>query len=344
MRTALIRPPRLLQHVLTWLGFAVYEQSVMVITDLNAFELVPVVGAYLLNAVLFYGHSLLVLPWLYRPGRYLSCVLASLGLLAVYALVRTELQLHLLPALELAQPSPLPYERFWLLAGYRGTFFLGVSTGYWFARQALALEKQKRRHDQQLQATEKTLLEANLSFLKSQINPHFLFNCLNFIYAQVYPHSESAARGIMLLADTMRYALHDDHQGKVLLQHEVEHLHNYIALQQLRYHDQLQVQFEVVGSGQFLLILPLVLITFVENCFKHGDLTDPADPLRLQLVTENHLTFYARNKKRHGLKETRSGIGLRNTQQRLALLYPAQHTLTVTDEPDYYTCRLTLEL
>jgi sensor histidine kinase YesM len=94
-----------------------------------------------------------------------------------------------------------------------------------------------------------------------------------------------------------------------------------------------------------VLILPLVLITFVENCFKHGELADPAHPLRIELVLEpGRLTFQTHNRKRHGPKENRAGIGLANTRARLDLVYPGRHCLTITDAPDFYTCHLTLEL
>jgi LytS/YehU family sensor histidine kinase len=233
-----------------------------------------------------------------------------------------------------------------LLSGfYRGLFFAFISTGYWFARRAVQLEQHKREQEHQLRVAEKNLFEANLAFLRNQINPHFLFNSLNFLYAQVYPHSEPAAEGILLLADTMRYALHENIDGKVPLAQEVQHLHNYIALNQLRFNHQLQVDFQEVGSMQFVLILPLVLITFVENCFKHGELADPAHPLRIRLtVAGGQLTFETHNRKRHGPKEQHSGIGLANTRARLDLVYPARHSLTIVDTPDAYTCHLTLEL
>jgi LytS/YehU family sensor histidine kinase len=131
----------------------------------------------------------------------------------------------------------------------------------------------------------------------------------------------------------------------VMLTQEVQHVHNYIDLNQLRFHHQLQVQFEVEGTLHFALILPLVLITFVENCFKHGELGEAADPLVIHLaVARNQLTFRTRNKKRLGPKEKSGGIGLANTRQRLELAYPNRHALAVEDGPLHYTCTLTLDL
>ncbi|WP_345117304.1 sensor histidine kinase [Hymenobacter algoricola] len=225
-------------------------------------------------------------------------------------------------------------------------YFLLPSIGYWFARNAIRLEKQKREQEHDLRVAERNLMEANLAFLKNQINPHFLFNSLNFLYAQVYPYSEETAKGILLLSDIMRYALkEDDNNGKVMLEKEVQHLHNYIAINQLRFNQRLQIQFEISGSLQFMMILPLVLITFVENCFKHGELSDPQNPLLIQITTvNNQLTFRTRNKKRDGPKEKSTGIGLDNTQRRLDMVYPERYVLTVNDEQDYYTCTLIIEL
>ena len=273
-------------------------------------------------------------------------MVAVLLLLALYSLLRTVVYFQLTPVPDPAlPPGPASFWYMLLLSSYRGSFFLFVSIGYWFARHAVALEVQKRVQEHQLRVAERSLLEANLVLLKNQINPHFLFNSLNFLYAQVYPLSKPAAQGLLLLADTMRYALHEDYQRKVMLTQEVQHVHNYIALNQLRFHNQLHVQFEVEGTLHFALILPLVLITFVENCFKHGELGEAADPLVIHLaVTHNHLAFRTHNKKRLGLTKKKGGIGLVNTCQRLELAYPDRHTLAVNDGPHHYTCTLTINL
>ena len=164
---------------------------------------------------------------------------------------------------------------------------------------------------------------AQVGYLKNQINPHFLFNTLNFFYDQVRTCSESTAEGVLLLSDIMRYALKDsDVNSKAMLQDEVVHLRNFIAINQLRFANRLQVKFDVVDSIYFRMIPPLVLITFVENCFKYGDLLDPEHPLVIKLeVDQDQLLFYTRNKKKTGLIEPSNGIGLKNTQKRLDIVY-----------------------
>ena len=335
-------------HAFAWLGFFGYEQTTLFFTGGTEHKAWLIVATYLLNVALFYANSNWLLPWFYKQSghwiwRYLPVVVV---LLTAYGVVRCELYLHLAPALKTPTPGPAyTYQGYWLLAVYRGTFFQFASMGYWFARNAIQVEQQKRAQEQQLRVAERSLMEANLAFLKSQISPHFLFNTLNFLYAQVYPHSENAAKGILLLSETMRYALSEDHQGKVMLDQEVKHLHNYIAINQLRFNNQLQIDFEVSGTIHFLMIIPLVLITFVENCFKHGDLSDPAHPLTIRLaVVHSQLTFMVRNKKRDGPKEKSMGIGLVNTQRRLSLMYEGRYHLTISDEPTYYACTLTIAL
>ena len=344
MQTAPKKLAPALIHVLVWLGFIVYEQSTFLLNGTPPPSYYFILILYPLNALLFYGISEGILPRMADRRPYWQSILAVLGAMAVFAFVRTELAKIAWPLFHITPPK-YTYLQMWSGGFYRSALFVLASVGYWFGRRAVLLERRKRVQEQQLRLTEKSLFEANLAFLRSQINPHFLFNSLNFLYAQVYPHSEPAAEGILLLADTMRYALHENGDGKVPLTQEVQHLHNYIALNQLRFHNQLQVDFQVVGSPQFSLIPPLVLITFVENCFKHGELADPAHPLRIRLaVAGGQLTFETHNQKRHGPKEPHSGIGLANTRARLALAYPERHLLTITDAPDFYTCHLTLDL
>ena len=339
-----LRPALL--HLLAWVGYALYEQALILFVGNAHVNLLEILLYYLFNAALFYLNGLVLLPQLYLRRRYALYALQLLAALAIYTLLRSYLYVYIYPnATAPLAPSLDSFERVGALSLYRGTFFVMVSAGFWFGRNAVGLEKQKRAQEQQLREAEKNLIEANLAFLKSQINPHFLFNSLNFLYAQVYPISTDAAKGILLLSEIMRYVLDEDNNGKAMLTQEVKHLHNYIEINQLRFSNQLQINFEVIGNIQYLLILPLVLITFVENCFKHGELADAANPLTVRLVVvENRLTFYTHNKKRLGPKDISTGIGLLNTTRRLDMAYQGRYDLVLTDEPDYYSTTLNIAL
>ncbi|OIN59988.1 histidine kinase [Arsenicibacter rosenii] len=190
---------------------------------------------------------------------------------------------------------------------------------------------------------------AELAFLKSQVNPHFLFNTLNNIYALAYTKSPEAPEAILKLSGLMRYMLYessspDGQSQKVALSKEVKYLTNLIDLEKIRVANA-QVHVQTEGNLDLYRIEPLLLITFVENAFKHGDLTNASQPLTILLsVKQGQLTFITKNKKSQRQKDAVGGIGLQNVQRRLALLYPNRHTLQINDENGSYVCHLTIQL
>ncbi|MDI9364489.1 MAG: histidine kinase [Flavobacterium sp.] len=186
-------------------------------------------------------------------------------------------------------------------------------------------------------------LQANYNFLKAQINPHFLHNTLNFFYAKSLPYSQELSDGILTLSQIMRYALSKDNaiDGKVLLKDEIEHLRDVIKINQLRFSNNLNVNFEVHGIVGEVMMIPFVLITIVENAFKHGDLKNPEYPIKIKLTVEDDvLTFVCKNKKKTGPKELSTGIGLDNTKKRLAMVYRNRYSINIIDEADFYTTEL----
>jgi LytS/YehU family sensor histidine kinase len=206
--------------------------------------------------------------------------------------------------------------------------------------------KQKRVLEAQKLQLEMQISQANFNFLKAQINPHFLHNTLNFLYAKSLPYSEELSEGILTLSDIMRYALTKGNQrdGKAPLKDEIEHVHNVIKISQLRYSNQLKVNFEVSGDVNGAMIIPFVLITLVENAFMHGDLKSQDHPIDIKLnVKGNKLYFYCRNKKRSGPKQLSTGIGLDNIKKRLDLAYGDKYKYIVKDEADFYSTELTIE-
>ncbi|MBC7651916.1 MAG: histidine kinase [Deinococcales bacterium] len=189
-------------------------------------------------------------------------------------------------------------------------------------------------------------LQANYNFLKAQINPHFLHNTLNFFYAKSLPYSEELSEGILTLSEIMRYALSKENaiDGKILLKDEIEHLRNVIKINQLRFSNNLHVIFKVHGAVGEVMMIPFVLITIVENAFKHGDLKNPDYPIDIKLtVVNDSLTFLCRNKKKTGPKELSTGIGLDNTKKRLDMVYATKYTINIIDETDFYTTELIIK-
>ena len=202
--------------------------------------------------------------------------------------------------------------------------------------------------EQRTSTLEKEKMQADYLFLKAQINPHFLHNTLNFLYARSLPYSTELSEGILTLSEIMRYSLNkeEDADGKVLLTREIEHVNNIIKIQQLRFGNALQLIVDIRGELEELRILPFVLITIAENAFKHGELKDPDQPVRLQLTVTNgqRLHFLCTNKKKTGPKELSTGIGLDNTRKRLELAYGENYSLYIKDQRELFTVDLTITL
>ncbi|WP_428667643.1 sensor histidine kinase [Runella sp.] len=186
---------------------------------------------------------------------------------------------------------------------------------------------------------------AELAFLKSQINPHFLFNTLNNIYSLVYKKADTAPDAVMKLSEMMRYMLYESNEEKVDLNKEIKYLQNFTALQRLRYHGPQFIDFDILGQVEGLRIAPLLLIAFVENAFKHGEVSDAQFPLSIVImVNQQNLHLEVRNRKSRQNKAEEGGIGLQNVKRRLDLLYKDRYSLDIEDALDHYRCELNLML
>jgi LytS/YehU family sensor histidine kinase len=204
----------------------------------------------------------------------------------------------------------------------------------------------------EFEARKKTIenekLTAELNFLKEQINPHFLFNTLNNLYYLAYSQSPKTPEVVAKLSQMMRYMIYDTNHPKVLLSKEIEYMQNYISLERLRLNNQIPIDFNIEGKYEDVWITPLVLITFLENAFKHGvSSTNPKAWVKVNIRVEGSNCMYAVENSKHptpGDHAGKSGIGLLNVQRRLELSYPGQYTLDVKDLPDRYAIQLTLKL
>lgn len=188
------------------------------------------------------------------------------------------------------------------------------------------------------------VVKAELSFLKSQINPHFLYNTLNYVYSLAIPVSDKLANAVLRLSDLMRYTLNDSPDGKVSLDKEVEYLESYVELFKMRFEPKFYVDFVTEGISDHK-IASLILIPFVENAFKHGVVNDEGQPVRIKLKVQNkRLSFEVSNKISHAQKDHSSGVGMVNIHRRLDLIYPEKHELLISNNGNTYKSTLILNL
>lgn len=207
------------------------------------------------------------------------------------------------------------------------------------------------KDQQATRAMAKARLEAELKFLKAQIHPHFLFNTLNNLYALTLQKSDRAPEVVLRLSGLVNYMLYDASAPTASLAKEIETMHNYIALERIRYGHGLEISFDVSGEIGGVLIAPLLLLPFIENSFKHGvsdELSEKWISINLN-VNGPHLTFKVENSRSRRNQETpeptyTGGIGLKNVRRRLELLYTGQYDLKIRDEDHSYLVVLKLNL
>jgi LytS/YehU family sensor histidine kinase len=210
---------------------------------------------------------------------------------------------------------------------------------------AVQITHRWRVTEQRAARAEADKANAELSFLKAQINPHFLFNTLNNIYSLAITRSEHTADSVMKLSNIMRYVSDDVLQDFVPLRHETDCIRDYIDLQRLRLGRKTQVAFTVPEKLNDHPIAPLLLITFVENAFKYGTSNHEESLISIELQTgEEVIRFNCRNKV-FGTRRPaeRTGIGIANTKQRLDHLYPGKYILDITNDGEFFNVLLVLQ-
>ena len=202
--------------------------------------------------------------------------------------------------------------------------------------------------DQQKKAElEKEKLQTELNFLKLQINPHFLFNSLNNIYSLSYNKSDKAAPMISGLSKILRYMLYDCQETKVMLSKEVDLLKNFINMNVLKIGEERNIDFYTEGIENYHKIAPLILITFLENAFKHGNVfIDESGWINIEIMVHNNILTYEITNSKSDKNQTKidSGIGLKNIQKQLEYYYENKHSLEINDTQDKYGVKLTLEI
>jgi LytS/YehU family sensor histidine kinase len=228
------------------------------------------------------------------------------------------------------------------MAGLRGGLTVaGIAAAiklmkYWYVKEQRNLQLQKEN------------IAAQLQLLKAQVHPHFLFNTLNNIYSYTQKVSPTGSTLVMGLSDLLRYILHEGSKPAVPLNKELKMIEDYMLLEQIRYGDRLDINKELPAETNGLSIAPLLLLPFVENCFKHGT-SQMLEQAWIRLAIDidgNTLKMTLINAKVPVKDEGKpdSGIGISNVRKRLELLYPGKHVLAIREEEDVFIVKLTVEL
>jgi len=214
--------------------------------------------------------------------------------------------------------------------------FLGILLSYLMDWRSMRMKKEIAEKDQ---------LKTELAFLKSQVNPHFLFNTINDIYALTQQQSEKAPDALLKLSELLRYMLRESDDPLVPLSNEIEYLENVIQLQKIGQKGRSYVDLKVIGNIEQQKIAPLILINFIENAFKHGNFNNQATPITILIkLATTTVQFRIQNQVNTFKKDKTGGIGLVNVKRRLALIYPDKHELLITQDPANFTVDLKIDL
>ncbi|WP_114936596.1 sensor histidine kinase [Mucilaginibacter endophyticus] len=340
-----------LTHILCWTIFITYEILFITTITGKAFGFSDYFLPYLINISLFYFHSGYVLGSGHKAQRPLPILIPGLilELLAYLLIIKAVADTESL--IKGIRPVFFHFDKLAVLRSlWRGVYFILLSTAYWFARRSLAQQRQiagmeyeKLKNLIEKKELEKNLIRSDNAYLRSQVNPHLLFNTLNFIYGAIYEISAEAAQSVILLSDIMRYSLNEiNDDGKVPLNHEILHIKNYIAITELRKKNRLGISIFLQEDCGNQRIIPLILMTLVENLLMHADTDGNTGDAYLHIACEGNLLTYTSQNRKKQYKTPGHGIGLSNVRERLKTYYPHGFELELDDTPDFY--RLNLQI
>ncbi len=284
---------------------------------------------------LFYTNAYILIPRFVVKGRYSKFALSLLPLLVLLSFINW-----------LSFTISMP-ERNFRLDGlvffylFPSLFFLAISTAWKLFNDQLTNDKIRKEKE-----TEN--LKTELSFLRSQVSPHFMFNVLNNMVALARKKSDLLEPSLIKLSSLLRYMLYETDEEKVLLEKEIEYLQSYIDLQVQRFGKKVTVNVAMNDIDGSYYIEPMLLIPFVENAFKHGTGSTVNGEIKIELSAQNNqLHFMVSNsycKNNLEIKDKTSGIGLQNVKRRLNLLYRQRHTLKIREDNNTFVVNLQLNL
>lgn len=293
----------------------------------------------LCTAAFFYVNYLLLVPIFLKKGNVFKYVLSLIGAILIFAPLYYYLEQHFYPMIgwkSYELDLTFLFAAMVVLSSNFIHIFLGLLLSYLMDWRTMRMEKE---------IAEKEQFKTELAFLKSQVNPHYLFNTINDIYALTQQQSEEAPDALLKLSELLRYMLRESDDAYVPLAKEIAYLENVIELQRLGQKGRSFIDFKVEGNVENQKIAPLILINFIENAFKHGVFKEADEPIQIKLsVAGQQFSMHVKNKINAARKDKTGGIGLTNVKRRLALIYPQKHELLIDQQNSTFTVDLKIDL
>lgn len=316
--------------ILVWGIFLFYEIVIVGLISKRFGHPLTYLLHYAINISIFYLHALLLLPWSCKKESQIiwKVPIVFLAEVSIYTIIAYIIDFILIEINIITHVTEIKFTyEFILTAIYRGMYFLGFATGYYFIAEHFKARKKAAEGEKQSlikqHEIEKALVKAQNAYLKTQISPHFLFNTLDFIYYNIEFNTHKASECILLLSRIMHYAVKaDKDKNFIFLEDEIEQVENLLYLHQLKKENEIPIQLICDEDVRKVKFIPLVLLTLVENILKHGDLTDKMHEATIKVVIKNGwLCIETNNLINHKEESDKNHLGLTNIQQRLMLTY-----------------------
>jgi two-component system, LytTR family, sensor kinase len=314
------------EHVIFWSATVFFHMftRVHLIEEAGLFQFIlEVLIRNSLLAVVIYTNNLILIPRLIRHKNAVTYIVFLIAILVFYALLKNLHDVYLY-----GYVMDIDDRRYF----FHNTFYnLSIALFYTAFGVALQLSREWYRQREQIRKIEVEKLNTELEYLKSQINPHFLFNSINTIYFQIDKKNSAARDTLSMFSEMLRYQLYECNGHAVPIEREINYLKNYVDLQRLRKDENYKIEFNCETNVKGFAIAPLLLICFVENAFKHVSHFPENNRIDIALNYEDN-TFNLRVMNTIDKKQTEqahTGIGLKNVKRRLELLYPGQHQLNI---------------
>ncbi len=335
---------KIIGHIIFWICCLTFALVTMYVVSESKvfFSSQSLLRAFISNfgfAIAVYVNLLVLIPKFLKTKDYIFYTFWLLMTMAVSALV---IQALLFVVIELEFSRSL-FSSFFFTAG----IYVAITSLAKFVTDWLKLQDITLRYNK----VEREKLEAELNTLKSQINPHFLFNCLNNIYSLSIVNSKQAPVMILKLSDLMRHVLYESRENFIPLKKEIEFIGNFIELQRIRLTDKVDIRFKINGSVNNKLIIPLIFEPFIDNAFKHGCYSNEESFIHITIeIEEEKLHFKVENSYEEGIPDKNKtnnahGIGLKNAQKRLEYLYKKnEYKLDIIKKENIFKVDLKLKL
>lgn len=329
-----------LEHVIFWIatvGFHTFTRLSLI--DKAGFDqfLMEIAVRNGLLAIMIYYNLLVLIPKYAQRKKVLAYAFSLLVTLTLYVLLKNVHDVYL-NGYRLGDASQRQF--------FHNTYYnLSIAMFYLAFSVALHLSKEWYFQLALIRRMEVEKLNAELEYLKAQINPHFLFNSINTIYFQIDRRNAAARESLSAFSDMLRYQLYECNGNEIPIEKEIKYLKNYVNLQRIRRDENYNILFLEGDDLKGFTISPFLLIPFVENAFKHVSHNPARNEVRIRMSRrKNNFRFNVFNTKEEKIRAAHAGIGLKNVKRRLELLYRDRHELIIDEKPDSFEVSLALHI